>query len=225
MSDLERSLRAAFALDAGAAAGAGFEARVVRAARAARARGRTRVVPIALAAAVAGAAIATLLLGGRGEERSRAALHRHAPAPPAAAPSRAAGGDGSSSFSEVWQLVIRFSRSWSVVDDAEPPAPRRDPKRPRRHRAAEPAIDCGNDPLCPLVAPTAARLRISAAGGAQRVIIDGQDAGVPPLDIELIPGRHRVAVRFAGGGTRSMSVILRSGEHRTLMVPGPEPPR
>jgi hypothetical protein len=94
-----------------------------------------------------------------------------------------------------------------------------------RSRAAEPAVDCGNDPLCPLVAPTAARLRISVAGGAQRVTIDGQDAGVPPLDIELIPGRHRVVVRFAGGHTRSMSVLLRSGEHRTLMVPAPEQPR
>jgi hypothetical protein len=230
MSDLERALRSAFALDAGAAAGPGFEARLVRAARA---RGRVRVVPIALSAAVAGAAIATLLLGGRGDEPSRAALDAPELAPQASAPPRAGGGDGSASFSEMWEIVIRFGRSWIAHHEVsgeqeprpEPPEPAREQRRPRQHRGARPAIDCGNDPLCPLVAPTAARLHIATARGAQRVTIDGQDAGTPPLDIEVIPGIHRIVVHFAGGRARSMSVDLGPGERRTLTVSHPDRPR
>ncbi|HEY8141090.1 MAG TPA: PEGA domain-containing protein [Kofleriaceae bacterium] len=222
MSDLERALRAAFALDAGAAAGPGFEARMVRASRA---RGGTRVAPIALAALVAGAAVATLVVGRGGEEPARVALRPAAPT--AAAP--AARGAGRSSFTEVWELVIRFSRTWSAADDAavedEAPPPSRDRRRRRVSVPDQPTIDCGDDPLCPLVAPNAARLRMAVDHGWGRVSIDGQDAGITPLDVEVIPGRHRVTIRFADGATRTMSVDLRSGEHRTLMMSDREPPR
>lgn len=221
MSDLERALRAAFALDAGAAAGPGFEARMVRAARVRRGK---RVAPIALAALVAGAAVATLVVGRRREEPARIALRPPAPtaAPPVAA--------GRSSFTEMWELVIRFGRTWSAADDAalEEEAPPTTPRERRRRRAVvadQTTIDCGDDPLCPLVAPNAARLRMAVDHGWGRVSIDGQDAGITPLDVEVIPGRHRITIRFADGATRTMSVDLRSGEHRTLMLSDREPPR
>ncbi len=221
MSDLERALRAAFALDTGAAAGPGFEARMVRGSRARR---LSRAAPIALAALVAGAAVATLVVGRGGDQPARLALR-----PPASSPAPAAGGADRSAFTEVWQLVIRFSRSWSSADDAASDQEERVPpaREPRRRRAGipRPTIDCGDDPLCPLVAPNAARLRLAVASGRGRVSIDGQDAGVTPLDIEVIPGLHRVTIRFAGGGTRTMSVDLGPGEHRTLMVSDRKPRR
>ncbi|HEU5055782.1 MAG TPA: PEGA domain-containing protein, partial [Kofleriaceae bacterium] len=140
------------------------------------------------------------------------------PPPPAAAPARPAG--GRSSITEVWEIVVRVTRSWTADRAAsdEPPAPQPSPRRPaRRHRSAAPAIDCGNDPLCPLVAPNAARL-VVATDRAARIFVDGQDVGPSPRVIELIPGRHRVTLRFDGGGTRSAAVVLDPGERRTLYV-------
>lgn len=223
MSDFERALRAAFALDAGAAAGPGFEARMVRGSRVRRG---TRVAPIALAALVAGAAVATLVVGRRSEEPARIALRP--PAPTAAAP--VAAGAGRSSFTEMWELVIRFGRTWSAADEAAveeevPPTPPHERRRRRAIVPDQPTIDCGDDPLCPLVAPNAARLRMAVDHGWGRVSIDDQDAGITPLDVEVIPGRHRITIRFAGGTTRTMSVDLRSGEHRTLMLSDREPRR
>lgn len=130
----------------------------------------------------------------------------------------------------MWELVIRFSRSWSAADDTPgedeaPPPPARERHRRRRTGAAQPTIDCGDDPLCPLVLPKAAQLRISVAGGWGRVSIDRQDVGITPLEVAVIPGRHWLTIRFADGTTRTMSVDLRSGEHRTLMLSAHEPRR
>lgn len=219
--EIERALRAAFALDPAASPGPGFEARMVRAARA---RGRRmRAAPALLAAAVAGAAVATLAIG-RGRDQPappRIAVHPAAAAPPSAGPP---------SLTEFWELVIRFRHGWSAnreLDGDQPPAeeseelvrppPRHQPRLP----AAEPRIDCGDDPLCPLVAPNAARLHV-VASPAGRVFIDGQDAGATPLDIEVIPGRHRVGIRADDGGWRNMAVVLRPGERRmlTFELPG-----
>lgn len=213
MSDLERALRAAFARDAAASPGPGLEARMARAAQGRG--GRMRAAPALLAAAVAGAAIATLALGrGREEPAPRVAIR---PAAPAAG--------GSRSFTEVWELVIRFGRTFSVEDDEGEAREQEDtmpppPERRRRH-LAEPRVDCGDDPLCPLVAPHAGRLQIATSGTWARVSIDGLDAGVTPLDTELIPGRHRVSFRFADGRRRDEEIVLRPGERRTLLVSPP----
>jgi len=236
MSDLERALRGAFALDAVPTPGAGFEARM---ARAARERGRTRAGPIVLAALVAGAAAATLAIARDAE---------HAPAAPrlamwpTTAPAAVRPGDGSSSFTEVWQLVIRVQRSFSLsvddaatgdsedsiereaTDDDQPPPPPRE--RRRHHPVTQPTIDCGNDPLCPLVAPNAARLRVATReGGWGRVYLDGQDAGATPLDIEVIPGRHRLTVLDGNGQTRTLTIDLEPGERRHLQITMPRPAR
>ncbi len=211
MSDLERALRAAFAVDPVPAPAAGFEARM---ARAARERGRTlRAMPALLAAAVAGAAIATLLVGRRGQERTATLV-----APPPR---------GGHSVSEVWELVVelRHRFRWSADDRRDdPPAPV-DPTPPREHRGAPhrsvEQVECGDDPLCPLVAPKAARLAIAAAGGAARVTLDGQDAGNTPLDIDVIPGDHMIEVRWEDGREKKVFVTLRSGDHRSIKVGRP----
>jgi hypothetical protein len=221
MSDLERALRGAFALHQVPPPGAAFEARM---ARAAGARRGLRTGPIVLAAFVAGAAAATLATGrDRGQETTAPLA---ATAPPRARP---AGGQGS--VAEVWQLVIRFSRSWSAreepapVEDERPPPLKPARERQRDRRSVEPRIDCGDDPLCPLVAPTAARLSVAVDGGPARISIDGQDAGTSPRLLELIPGRHRVTVRAEDGSTRTLTIDLRPGEKRTLKVTLPEPRR
>lgn len=220
MNEMERALRGAFALEQVPPPGPGFEARM---ARAARARRGTRAAPVVLAAFVAGAAVATLAIG-----RDRAGEDRAPPVVVAVRPPAARPAGGNTAVAEVWELVIRLSRSWSVRDDqvVETPAPE-PPRERRKHqrRAVEPPVDCGDDPLCPLVAPNAARLLMAVSGGWGRVSIDGQDAGVTPLDIEVIPGRHRVTVRAPNGRTRTLTVLLRPGERRTLMLDLSEPRR
>jgi len=215
MSELERALRGAFAVDPVPAAPPGFEARM---ARAARERGRkVRAMPALLAAAVAGAAIATLVVGRRGDDR---------PATLAAPPPR-----GGNSVSEVWQLVVelRHRWRWSAADRRnQPPAPVEPtgPREPAREHRTEPRrpveqVDCGDDPLCPLVAPKAARLNIAAAGGSARVTLDGQDAGNTPLEMDVIPGYHMIEVRWEDGREKKVFVTLRSGDHRSIQVSRP----
>ncbi len=210
MSDLERALRAAFVHGAPAEPPVGFEARM---ARAALARGRpARMLPGLLAAVVAAAAIATLLTG-----RGRGAVP--APSQPPAA----------GSVTEVWQLVIELRRrlSWSVPDerDDQPVVAPPVPPAPREHapsvRRPIDQVDCGDDPLCPLVAPSAARVSLAAAGGPARVTLDGQDAGTTPLDIDVIPGEHMFVVRWDDGREKKVFATLRSGDHRSIRVSRP----
>jgi hypothetical protein len=210
MSELERALRGAFAMDAVPEPRPGFEARVAGAAR------QRRVLPGLLATAVAAAAIATLLVGRRGEERAARG----------ARPLRAGGG----SVTEVWQLVVelRHRFSWSTADEEKPePVPITAPQpptptEPREHRPAVrrpiDQVDCGDDPLCPLVAPSAARVSIAATGGKARVTLDGQDAGATPLEIDVIPGEHMFEVRWEDGRTKKVFATLRSGDHRSIRV-------
>lgn len=204
MSDLERALRSAFALDAVPDPGPGFEARV------ARPRRRTHTVPAVLAAAVAAAAITTLVIG-RGEQQRTVAAARP--------------GDGS--VGQVWQLVVelrdrfRWSRDHERNQEPvriiapEPPAPRQ--HRPTERRPID-QVECGDDPLCPLVAPSAARVSIAASGGRARVTLDGQDAGPTPLEIDVIPGEHMFEVRWEDGQLKKVFVTLRSGDHRSIRV-------
>jgi len=135
MSELERALRGAFAMDAVPEPRPGFEARVAGAAR------QRRVLPGLLATAVAAAAIATLLVGRRGEERAARG----------ARPLRAGGG----SVTEVWQLVVelRHRFSWSTADEEKPePVPITAPQpptptEPREHRPAVRRPIAGATPL------------------------------------------------------------------------------
>jgi hypothetical protein len=212
MSELERALRGAFAMDAVPEPRPGFEARLAGAAR----ERRALALPGLLAAAVAGAAIATLLIGRGGEQR----------AAPAARPPQAGGG----SVTQAWELVVelRHRFSWSsddrekrepfkiIAPEPPPPAAPRE-RRPAVRRPVD-QVECGDDPLCPLVAPSAARVSIAAAGGRARVTLDGQDAGATPLEIDVIPGDHMFEVRWEDGRTKKVFATLRSGDHRSIRV-------
>ena len=49
-----------------------------------------------------------------------------------------------------------------------------------------------------VVSPTGARLYVYCSSGSARVYVDDQLIGNPPVDVPLLPGRHRVVVRAPG---------------------------
>lgn len=64
--------------------------------------------------------------------------------------------------------------------------------------------------------PIVTHLSVTATPAGARVTIDGEPHGAAPLDVDVVPGEHRVVVSAARHQSRAVTLTLASGESRRL---------